>query len=250
MKGIGSIARTTRRNLFGVGALSGEEQSLWDAKIAEFQARRVDLDAAETELINVRHLVTDPGDLSDWERAMNKIIAAKTAMDAIAGSVSNVSGWWTEFTDYVGLNGMRRGGVAGLASAMRSGPGGIGALPAFGIGLGTISVAISVAVTAISGAYAFSTYISKKHALLSQQYSQQFIMERTAQLVASGMDPAIAAAQAFTEASKDATRRANEEAGTQFGDRLEKIALYAAVAATLVFLTPKLLEVFMRGRKR
>lgn len=230
MSTIGQIARATRRNLFGVSGIVDDLRAQWDQAIRDFQSQRVALDAAETALYQVRESLTDEADLAEYERLLSQVIARKSAMDTIAGAVTQVSDWFQTAKGYIpGMSGMRRGMLGSL---------GLG--PAFPVTIGVMLAMIGAASAITASVASFITYVFAKRDRLSQV--QDYVPARTEALIAAGMEPQAAAAQAYNEANEQATAQAKDDSQHNFGLSMERVAMWTAVAVVAAFVAPKLLE--------
>jgi hypothetical protein len=209
------MARKTRRGLFGVG--DPGDASLWESTIAKFQEERSRLNDAESALYSVRELAFQTqADADEWQSNFNKVNAAMSAMDSIGGIASGISDWWDSITSNIVLNGVRRGGLAGT----------LGILPALPVSVAGLTAVIAGATAAVSAAYAFVAFINAKYSVYQQTYEDQ---------ISRGADPVTAA----DNANRIASDHAKRESGYSFGASLERVGLYAAIAAGLYLLASK-----------
>lgn len=212
MPDIVQVARSTRHALFGLGGIWDDLKSQWDAAVADFQARRLELDQAESALYAVADAAReDPDDTAEWERVFAQVNAAKSGMDAVAGTLTQIAEWWSTFNEWSGFAGPRNGLAGRLGIA----------LPAFPLTLAMIVGLIAGASAAIAAAYGFVSYVNLKTG-------------RVNQLIAAGV-PAV-------EAVEIATREAQATSGYSFGARMEKIVMWGALGLAAVFVLPKLLD--------
>jgi len=211
---IRKIARVTRGALFGVRGVTGVLDDLkaeWDAAIVSFQTRRMELDQAESDLYAIWPDVQDDADAAEWRSLFARVNAAKSTMDAMAGAVSTVAEWWYSFTGAVGLSGVRSRGVAGNLGIV---------IPAFPLTIGALTGIIATVATIVASVSAFITYVIVKR-------------DRAQQLIDAGVDP--------VKAVETATAEAIARSGVSFGANIERVAMWGAVIALIVFIAPGLL---------
>ena len=233
MPSIQTIARQTRRGLFGVSGIVDDLRAQWDKGIADFQSAREQLTAAESQLYDVHPIAKeDPADLAEWQRLFDKVNLQMSVMDSAANAVSTVAGWFASATSWIpGMSGMRRDGALGA----------LGLAPfALPITLGGLLALTAGAVAAIAGVSSFVTYIATKSNRLAEM--RPYIQTRTQELIDIGVPPERAATQAFNEANKAASDEARETSGFGFGGTIRTVMLWGAVIAIAVFVAPKLIE--------
>jgi len=233
MPSIQTIARQTRRGLFGVSGIVDDLRAQWDQGIADFQSAREQLTAAETQLYNVHPIAQeDPADLAEWQRHFDKVNLSMSLMDSAANAVSTVADWFAQATSMIpGLSGMRRDGALGS----------LGLAPfALPITLAGVLSLTAAAVAAVAGVSAFVTYLATKNSRLTEM--QPYIDKRTQELVASGVAPERAGTIAFNEANRAASDEARETSAFGFGATIRSVALWGGIIAIAVFVAPKLIE--------
>jgi len=233
MPSIQTVARQTRRGLFGVSGIVDDLRAQWDRGIADFQSARERLTAAESRLYDVHGIAKeDPSDLAEWQRLFDKVNLQMSVMDSAANAVSTVSSWFASATSWIpGMSGMQRQGALGS----------LGLAPfALPITLGGLLALTAGAMAAIAGVSSFVTYIATKSNRLSEM--QPYIEKRTQELIDSGIAPDRASTQAFDEANKAASDEARESSGFGFGATIRTVALWGGIIAIAIFVAPKLLD--------
>lgn len=238
---LSGIAKRARQGLFGnlgqVGGIIDDLAAQWDQAIADFQDARDALNRAETALYDTRYQAEqDPADLAEWEKNLKKVIAQQSVMDASANAVTTVADWFRTASDYLpGFSGLKRNGALGSLGLV---------FPAFPITLAGLAAATAAAVAIVAGVSAFVTYLAMKRDRLRSVGN--YVSQRTDELIANGADPQEAAAQAYAEANEQATAEAKTESNYNFGMSVEKIAMWGAITAGIVFVAPRLLDLAKR----
>ncbi len=198
------IAKHTRTQLFGVGDVSDAIAAQWDNAIAAFQAKRDEITNAEAALWAVEPLSRASNEDGDgFVKAMDRLQAVATAMDAVASGASYTADTWSTVKSWFGLSGV----------------GGIGVIPA--IPLATLAALTGAAIVAINTTYGFIAYINSKTDTFSQ-------------LVNAGVDP--------ITANKEATKTAEQISGYTLPAHIAKIAMWVTLGLGIVFIAPRLMK--------
>jgi ABC-type multidrug transport system fused ATPase/permease subunit len=111
----------TRRNGLGLGAWWNDPvQSVVDkynAAVADWRAKLAALDAAESNLYNVRdQAMKDPKTAQEWQTNFNKINAIKSTISSVEGSINTIASWIATAKGAVGLSGAAYAAVSGLGA--------------------------------------------------------------------------------------------------------------------------------------
>lgn len=240
MSSILKIARQTRRALFGVSGIADDLKAQWDQAISNFQASRAQLDFAESALYDVQALASDEADAAEWQRQYDRVNAQMSTMDAMAGAVSTVAAWWADAKNWIGLSGaQKRDGLAGNLGI---------ALPALPITLIAIVGAAAAAAAIYAAVSKFVDYLRLKENYRHDEQVLAAANDARQQVLDAGgtLEQADGVAHdLITEANDIATARAKQESGVSFGASLERVAIWGAVIAGIVFLAPAL----MKGRR-
>lgn len=207
MPNIRTVARRTRRQLFGAGM--GTLAGAWDDTLAAFQQKRMELDQAESDLwtAEFKSQISED-DRAAWRDALSRVQQVKAAMDRTGAIITGASDAWQSTTDFFGLNGVNIGRT-------------LGALPFALPTVAGLAGLIAAATAAITIAYSLIAYVNSK-------------TDRFSQLVNAGVDA--------VTANAEATKTAQAESGYSLPARIEGIVKYAVLGigvVALVFLLRK-----------
>lgn len=141
----------------------------FNAAVANLDAQVSQMNARESELWEVQPAVWASGDerlQSDWDNAMQRIIAMSASVDSMRGQIATVAGWWSGVKSSFGVTASTPGVLNGVRN--------LGLLPA--VPWSVIALIVGGTAAIASVIYAASAVINRAR---QYQYNQA-VIEATA----------------------------------------------------------------------